>query len=150
MTLKSTVESFLSEKTLAVAGVSRQGKKFGNPVFDDLKKKGYTVYPINPNAEKIKDDTCYPGPAALPKGVGGLVIVAPPAQTESLVKEAFSAGIKKIWIQQGAESEAALRFCRDSNIETVSKECILMFVEPVDSIHKFHRFIWKIFGKLPK
>ena len=57
MTLKSTVESFLSEKTLAVAGVSRQGTKFGNAVFDDLKKKGSTVYTINPNAETIKDDT---------------------------------------------------------------------------------------------
>ncbi len=144
------MESFLSEKVLAVAGVSRQGQKFGNAVYDELKKKGYTVYPINPNADTVGEDICYSSPSALPAGVGGLVAITPPDQTESLLREAVAAGIKKIWIQQGAESEGALQFCTDEGLETVSKECLLMFAEPVGSIHKFHRFIWKLFGKLPK
>lgn len=60
MTTKSSVENFLSQKNIAVIGVSRNTKKFGNTIYRSLKKKGYNVFPINPNAEKIEGDNCYP------------------------------------------------------------------------------------------
>lgn len=53
MTSKSLVENFLSQKNIAVVGVSRNTKKFGNTIYRSLKKKCYNVFSINPNAEKI-------------------------------------------------------------------------------------------------
>jgi hypothetical protein len=29
-------------------------------------------------------------------------------------------------------------------------ECILMFAEPLGTINRIHRWLWKILGKLPK
>jgi predicted CoA-binding protein len=53
-------------------------------------------------------------------------------------------------MQQGSESEKAINYCNENGIDVIHGECILMFAEPVESIHKFHKWLWKIFGKLPK
>jgi predicted CoA-binding protein len=66
------------------------------------------------------------------------------------VKEAREKGIKSVWFQQGSSSKEAVKFCVENDMSVVDGECILMFTEPVESIHKIHRWIWKIFGKLPK
>lgn len=150
MTKKVDVDEFLNQEKLAVVGVSRKKSKFGNAIFRELKKKGFDVYPINAHADTIEGEKCYPDLKSLPETVGGAVIVVPPAQTEQVVKDAKDAGIPRVWMQQGAQSDAAIAFCKENNISVVAKECILMFVEPVESIHKFHRWLWKIFGKLPK
>ena len=71
-------------------------------------------------------------------------------KTEKVVKDVHSNNIKLVWMQQGSESETAIEFCEKNSIEVVYKECILMFAEPAASIHKFHRWIWKILKKLPK
>jgi predicted CoA-binding protein len=149
MTKKADIEDFLAQKNLAVVGVSRKAHKFGNAVFKELKQKGYRVFPVNAHAETVEGELCYHDLKSLPESVDGVVIVVPPAQTESVVKDAREAGIHRVWIQQGAQSEAALAFCEENNITAVSKLCILMFLEPIAGIHKFHRWILKIFGRLP-
>jgi len=57
MATKKQIEEFLESKNLAIAGVSRDKKKFGYRVFEDLTSKGYNAYPINPNkfGFKIKE-----------------------------------------------------------------------------------------------
>lgn len=147
---KADVEDFLAQEKFAVVGVSRKKSKFGNAVFRELKKKGFRVYPVNAHADTIEGETCYPDLKSLPEPVGGAVIVVTPSQTEQVVKDAKEAGISRVWMQQGAQSEAAVAYCKENNISVVAKECILMFAEPVGSIHKFHRWLWNVFGKLPR
>ena len=105
---------------------------------------------MNPNAENIGGEKCYPSVAALPEKVGGVLVFTPPSQTEKVVREAAAAGIRRIWIQQGAQSDAAIEFCRQKGLEAVSGQCILMFVEPVASFHGFHKWVKGLFGRLPK
>ena len=148
-TTKATIENFISQRKLAIVGVSRGGTKFGNMAYQALKEKGYSVFPVNPKAENIAGERCYPNLRALPEAVGGALIVVPPDETEHVVREAAAAGIRRIWLQQGAESQAAIRFCEENGIEVVHGECILMFAEPVVSFHRWHRWLWKVLGKLP-
>ncbi len=150
MTNKATVNDFLAQKTLAVVGVSRNGQKFGNTAYKELKAKGYRLFPIHPQADTIEGERCYPSLSALTEPVGGVLIVVPPAQTEQVVRDAAAAGIRRVWMQQGAESEAAVRFCQENNISAVHGECILMFAEPTAWYHRMHRWIWGWTGKLPK
>ena len=150
MTLRSTVEDFLIHRTVAVVGVSRGGKKFGNTIYKELKSKNYTVYPINPNAEKIGNDTCYPNLRSLPEPVEGVVIVVPPEQTEAVMRDVVDVGIPRVWLQQGAESDVAIAYGEKHGVNIVHGECILMFAEPAAFGHRAHRWIWKILGKLPK
>jgi predicted CoA-binding protein len=150
MNTMQDIQGFVAEKTLAVAGLSRDEKSFSAAVSKELKTKGYTLYPVNPNADSIRGEKCYPSLAALPVKVGGVLVFTPPAHTEKVVREAVAAGIRRIWIQQGAASPEALRFCADNKLPAVSKQCILMYVEPVTSIHAFHRWVKKLFGGLPR
>jgi predicted CoA-binding protein len=150
MTTKAAVDDFLSQRTLAVVGVSRDGKKFGNTIYKELRLKGYTVFPVNPNSESIMGERCYPSLSALPATVGGAVIVVPPVQTEQVVRDAAAAGIRHVWMQRGAESELAIRFCEKNDINAVHGECILMFAEPAAFYHRIHRWFWKLLGKLPR
>ena len=150
MNTMQDIRAFVAEKTLAVAGVSRDEKSFSATVTKELKAKGYTLYPVNPNTDSIRGETCYPSLSALPRKVGGVLVFTPPAQTEKVVREAAAAGIRRIWIQQGAQSEGALRFCVENSLPAVSRQCILMFAEPVSSIHAFHRWFTKLFGGMPR
>ena len=147
---KTAITDFVSQRTFALVGISRGGKKFGNMIHKELTTRGYQVIPVHPQAESIEGVRCYPSLSALPEPVGGVIVVVPPAQAEKVVQEAHAAGIQRVWLQQGAESPAAIRFCEENNLTVVHGECIMMFAEPVGSIHSFHRWINKLFGKYPK
>jgi predicted CoA-binding protein len=117
-------------------------------VFKDLTGKGYEVLPVHPEADEVAGARCFASLAELPKGVGGLILVVPPDATEKMVRNAHEAGIKRIWMQQGAESTEATRFCEENGIDVVHGQCIMMFAEPA-GIHRFHRWLNGVFGKLP-
>ncbi len=149
MTTMAGVTEFLKQKTLAVIGVSRSNKKFSNTVYKVLKTKGYKMFPVNPHADSIDGETCFPDIQSIPLKVEGMVIVAPPSQTEKAVRDAAAACIKHVWIQQGAESPGAIDFCKNNGINVIHNHCILMFADP-SFPHKCHRYLWKVLGKLPK
>ena len=143
------IYDFLSQRSLAVVGISRNTKKFGNAIYRTLKQQGFKVYPIHREADSIEGDRCYPALKALPEKVGGVVLCVPPVQTEKLLQEILEAGISHVWMQRGAESYAAIRFCEKNGITAVHGQCILMFAEPVKSIHKFHRWVTRLIGRYP-
>lgn len=149
MNSKKVVEDFIGQKKIAVVGVSRKKTKFGNAIYKELKEKGYQVFPINPHINTFEGNVCYPDLLSLPEKVDAVVINVPPSQTEKVVREANKAGIKKVWLQQGSQSEDAVKFCEENGIDCVSNECILMFAQPSAFIHRAHRWIWGALGKLP-
>jgi uncharacterized protein len=147
---KKEIDDFLAQKTLAVVGISRSGQAMSNSIFNELTNKGYKVFPVNPNASSIHGVTCYPNLASLPEKVGGAIFFTPPDQTSKAVQEALNAGVTRVWMQQGAQSNEAIEVCKGKNIQAVWGRCVLMFLEPVSSIHGFHRWFAKLFGQLPK
>ncbi len=149
MTTREAITDFLGQRTLALVGVSRGGKKFGNAAFRELTAKGYTVYPVHPEAATVEGVRCWPSLADLPEPVGGVLVVVPPAQTERVVGEALAAGIRRIWLQQGAESTAAIRAGEAGGASVVHGECVLMFAEPAHWFHRAHRGVKRLFGGLP-
>lgn len=144
-----TIKAFLAQRQIAVAGVSRNRKKFGNIIFNDLIKKGYSALPVNPNATDIEGHKSYPNLSALPTEIEALVFVTPPDQTLALLKEALQTNIRYFWMQQGAENDEVISFCKENNLTFVSGRCILMHLEPVKGIHNLHRFFSKVFGSYP-
>jgi predicted CoA-binding protein len=150
MTSKTAIDDFISQDTLAIVGVSRGGKKFGNTTFRELTAHGYKLYPIHPEAETLEGAKAYKNFDSLPEKVNGVIVIVPPAQTEKVVRDAAAAGIKRVWMQQGAQSDAAIRFCQENGIAEIHGECINMFAHDTASFHKFHRGLLKVFGRLPK
>ena len=150
MTSKKLVEEFLAQKNIAVVGVSRKKTKFGNAIYRELKQKDYKVFAVNPNMSEFEGDTCYSDLLSIPEKVDAVVINVPPMQTEKVVREVNEAGIKKVWLQQGSQSDEAINYCEENGIDCISNECILMFAQPSAFIHRAHKWVWGVFGKLPQ
>jgi len=55
-----------------------------------------------------------------------VVFVVPPAATEEVLKEVNKLGIKNVWMQPGAESEKAIAYCKENNIDCVNDDCIMV------------------------
>jgi len=117
---------FLDEKIFAVVGVSNKLEKVGYQIFKYLKDAGKEVYPIHPAIKEIDEITCYNSLSDVPVKVDVVDIVVPPDVTEHIVEECKKLGIKKVWIQPGAESDKAIQFCIENNIEVVHNACIMM------------------------
>ncbi len=143
------IEDFLGSQPIALAGVSRNPKKFGSIAFNELTKKGLKLVPVNPNMNEFAGSHVYPGIGSLPDEVRGVIVATGRDKTAGVVREAIGKGIKNIWIQQMAESKEALDMLKGSDINYITGECILMYYKP-DSIHKFHGLIKKFFKRYPK
>ncbi len=143
------IREFLDQPALAVVGASRTGKKFGNSAIRELKANGYRVFPVHPDASSIEGLPCVSSLAALPEPVGGLLLVVPRLQSERLIPEAARAGIRRIWMQQGSSSAVAVAACAEHGIAAIHGECILMFLRKGPKIHGFHRWLRKVFGRMP-
>ncbi|TSA27774.1 MAG: CoA-binding protein [Bacteroidetes bacterium] len=144
------IKQFLEARKIAIAGVSRNPQKFGYQVFNELKERGYELYPVNPNADKIDDLQVYSQLSELPEEVKHLLILTSRKWTEKLVMEAIAKGIDHIWIQQMSDTPEAVKIAREAGVRLVTGQCIFMWAEPVKIIHKFHKTMKKIFGLLPK
>lgn len=144
------INSFLYPEKLAVAGVSRNSKKFGNIVLKELVDKGFDVYPVNPDADTIRGHRCYHSVIDLPDDVKHLLIVTPKNQTQAVAEDAVRKGIKMVWIQQMSDTPEAIKTLTDAGIPHITGKCILMFADPVKGPHQFHRFLVKIVGRFPK
>ena len=149
MVNRATIDDFLSQKTLALVGVSRDGKGFGNAVRKELAAKGYTLLLVHPQADAIEGTRCVRAIKDVADRVGGVILVTPPAATAQLVREVADAGIRRVWMQQGAESDEAVRYCEQHGVKVVHHQCILMFSEPAAFPHRFHRGLVRLFGRLP-
>ncbi len=142
------IEQFIQCKKLAVVGVSRSGKKFGNIACKELRQKGFEIYPIHPEVQQIDGFTCYPDLKSVEGKVNGVLISVAPKKAVEILDQAAELGLKNIWLQQGAWSKEVQQTLEKHQLPVVTGKCILMYAPPVTSIHRFHRVINGFFGKL--
>jgi len=145
----SSVDAFLAQPAVALIGASRSRHKFGNVILRELRAQDIRVYPVHPLAEVIDGVRCYSNLKMLPEPVGGVVICVPPEQAVAAVREAADAGIRHVWLQQGAESPYVATLCMELGLDAVIGECILMFAKP-RGIHRAHRALAGMLGRLPR
>jgi predicted CoA-binding protein len=150
MVTKADIQHFLQPKRFAIAGVSRDPKKFGRMVFNDLKKYGYTLYPINPNLQELEGEKVYQTVGDLPGDVKHLLIATGKKDTDEVLRQAIKKGITHVWVQQMSETPDTPKIAAESDVRLISKKCIYMFADPVKGIHNFHKCIMGVFGRLPK
>ena len=109
----------------AVVGVSKSPEKYRRRVYQDLRDARLKVYPVNPNTDEVLSDKCYPSLNTLPEKPDVVDIVVPPKETEEVVKTCKKLGIKKVWMQPGSESQAAIDYCRKNGIDVNYGICIV-------------------------
>ena len=148
--LRETIDRFYSSNAFAVVGVSANRRKFGNIIYRAMRERRFTVYPVHPALQMIEGDKCYHSVMDLPEQVKSVVTVVPPKMTEDVIADCVRKGIRTVWMQQGSESEDARDIARAYDIAVIYKECLLMFLEPVTSVHAVHRWFKKVVGAWPE
>ena len=131
---KKSVDSFLTSKSVAVAGYSSLGDQPANIIYDKLVKNGYKVFAVNPKHSKIKEVTCFPSLKEIPERVQSVVICTPAEATFETVKQCADLGIKNVWLHQsfgtGSYNQQAVEYCKTNGINCVYSGCPMMFIEP--------------------
>ena len=143
------INKFFGCNKFAIAGVSRDKKKFGSLIYKELKKKEFNIVAVNPNMDTFEGEKCYRSVKELPPDIEALIVVAKPDISYSIVREAVEKGIRNIFLQQGAQNAAAINYAEENGINIIYKKCVMMFADP-RGIHKFHASLCKLFGVYPK
>ncbi len=127
MTLQQKIDGFLSGGPHAVVGASTDRTKYGNKVLRAYVQTDRPVYPVNPKAPEVEGRKAFPDLRSLPEGVHGISVITPPPVTEKVVEEAADLGIKHIWMQPGAESDAAVAAAEKAGINVIAGDaCVLV------------------------
>lgn len=149
--MKETIQAFLDDRQVAIAGASNKKDNFGRSILIELTKKGYTVHPVNPNCEEVEGRPCVPSVKELPPEVSGLILAVPPALSEEIASQCIGTPVRRVWmvrgVGHGSYSEKAHEICRANSIDVVHGFCPLMFFG--SGPHRFHFWIRKNFGKVP-
>jgi predicted CoA-binding protein len=138
MTSRRVADDFVYQRKLAVVGASRKKLKLGNLAFRELKRRGYKLFPVHSHAETNEGERCYRSLTALSEPADGALVIVPAAQAEQVVRNAAAAWIRRVWLQQGAESPAAIRLFQESGTSAVHGECVLTFAAPAAKHHRAH------------
>jgi predicted CoA-binding protein len=146
--MSNNIENFVSIEEIAILGASPSGKKFGNTIYRELKKKGYRVVPVHPTADTIEGDKAHKDLKSLPNNIEAAVIAIAPDKAFNIVDDASRGGIKRIWFQSGANFSKAAEKAKSAGIDVVTGKCILMYAQPVKGVHAVHRFLARLFGRL--
>lgn len=137
-------ERFLSQKRVAVVGASDEPRNFGRSVYGELRRRGYEVAAVNPNASTVMGDACHPDLASLPAPVDGAIVMVRAEKAVGVVQECIDEGIGHVWLFKGlggksAVSDEAVELCRANGVEVVAGACPFMFMAPVGGVHRIHR-----------
>lgn len=155
-TLEAKVVDFLTQTRIAVAGVSREGRRHpaGNLIYRRLKATGHAVVPVNPHMQTFEGDRCYPDLRSIPGGVDGVVVVTRPDITRQIVHECRDAGVRRVWMHQSlgqgtSVSPAAVEYCHQHDISVIAGACPMMYGGHADFGHTCMRWVLRLTGGLP-
>lgn len=153
--IKEAAAEFLTHKRVAVTGVSRNAGSHGsNVVYQRLKDRGYDVFAVNPNAEQIDGEPCFPDLHSIPGGVEAVVIGTRPERARATIEECEDLGIRDVWMHRsfggGSVSEEAAEYGRSHGMTVIDGGCPLMFEPTSDTGHKVMRWVCTMNHNVPR
>lgn len=122
------IATLLSEPdtTVAVVGATDNPAKYGYVIYRDLKRKGYTVFPVNPHRAQVDGDRAFPSLRDLPDKPTIVNVVVPPRTALEVLKVCRELGLDNVWLQPGAESPEALAYLQQHGFNYLANACIMV------------------------
>ena len=112
--------------TIAIVGATENPAKYGYVIYKDLKLKGLTVYPVNPNRSSVDGDKAFKRLEDIPQRPTIVNIVVPPDVTSDILQQCLDLGLTNVWLQPGAESPAVMAFLQENNFNYLANACIMV------------------------
>jgi predicted CoA-binding protein len=136
---------FLSSRRVAVVGLSRNPRDFSRVLDAALRKHGIEVVPVHPEAVEVDGRPCFARVGDISPPVEGALLLVPPAQAESVVRDCLDAGVRRIWFHRGggrgSSSPEALALCAERGVNPVANLCPFMVLPGVGWPHRLHGWL---------
>lgn len=155
--IDTLVQDFLSQKRIAVVGVSDKRETGCNLAYRKFKEAGYSVSAVNPRISIFEGDPCYPDLRSIPEKPEAVFILTNPRVTEQIVQQCVDLGIRHVWMHclmgtkpglaanMTSVSQEAVRMCRENGIEVIPGSCPNQYLKP-DFGHSLMRMIFRTLG----
>ena len=140
-----SAHEFLSQRSLALVGVSRNEKDYSRWLLRRLQKSGYTVFAVNPHGGEIDGMHCYKTIAEIPVPVDGALLMTPEKTLPHVIGECVAAGISRVWIYGVGHprklDEETRIFCEQHRVQIINGLCPMMLLPDAAWPHHLHGWI---------
>jgi uncharacterized protein len=147
------IQDFLSQKRLAIVGVSRDPQTFSQKLFREFLQRGYDAVPVNPKAVRIAGLLCYDCVTTICPRVDGALLLVRPYMTAWAVRACARAEIRRVWMHRGngtgSVNAEAVEFCRKNGIDVIDGYCPYMFLTNPNLFDRMHSWMMKANGTYP-
>lgn len=110
--------------TVAVVGLSDNPERVSYMVSEAMQAKGYTIIPVNPNADSILGQKSYASLKDIPVPVDIVNVFRRSEHTPPVAEEAVAIGAKTFWLQLGIANEEAAAIAGAGGLEVIMDRCI--------------------------
>ncbi|WP_419872981.1 CoA-binding protein [Candidatus Pristimantibacillus sp. PTI5] len=110
--------------TVAVVGLSDKPDRVSYMVSEAMQAKGYTIIPVNPNADMILGQKSYASLKDIPVPVDIVNVFRRSEHTPPVAEEAVAIGAKTLWLQLGISNEEAAAIAAAGGLEVIMDRCI--------------------------
>lgn len=110
--------------TVAVVGLSDNPERVSFMVSEAMQAKGYTIIPVNPNADTILGQKSYASLKDIPVPVDIVNVFRRSEHTPPVAEEAVAIGAKTLWLQLGIANEEAAAIAAEGGLEVIMDRCI--------------------------
>jgi predicted CoA-binding protein len=110
-------------RTWAVVGCSPSPYRDSNRIAALLKRQGHRVIPVNPEADEVLGERCYPSLDAVPDPVDVVDVFRRSDAAGRHVDEAIAIGAQAVWLQLGVIDHDAADRGRAAGLRVVMDRC---------------------------
>ena len=132
----TNVQTLLKEcRVIAVVGLSSDSTKESFIVASYLKRCGYHIVPVNPNANSILGEKSYSNLTAIPPGLAKDIDVVdvfrrsedvPPVVEQAIELKRRFGHLSAIWMQRGIVNEGAAEAARQAGLAVFMDNCLMV------------------------
>jgi predicted CoA-binding protein len=105
--------------SVAVIGASSAKDKYGTKSVRAYVRQGWTVYPVNPREAVIEGLRSYASITDIPGPVDRATLYLPPQLGLGVLAAVKQKGVKELYVNPGAESDALMAEAERLGLETV-------------------------------
>jgi len=118
-------ELLKTSRTIAVVGLSSRRFRPSYGVAEYMQRNGYCIIPVNPFAQAVLGEKCYPDLDSIRERVDIVDIFRRAEFVPEIVEAAIRIGARAVWMQEGVVHEEAAARAKAAGLAVVMDRCIL-------------------------
>ncbi len=112
-------------KNIAVIGLSPDPNRPSHRIAKYLQGKGYRIIPVNPEADTVLGEICYPNLTSVSIPIDLVSVFRREDELAALFEEAVRLQVPAIWLQPGLYCQNGEKQAMEQGIAVVTGHCIM-------------------------